>query len=44
MIKMVKIMRRDVPDAEAAGQQWVDLMRLVGAPALGLADRPDAVG
>lgn len=33
MIKMVKIMRRDVPDAEAAGQQWVDLMRLVGAPA-----------
>ena len=33
MIKMLKIMRRDVPDAEAAGQQWVDLLRLVGSPA-----------
>lgn len=33
MIKMVRIMRREVPDAQAAGQQWVDLMRLVGSPA-----------
>ena len=33
IIKMVKIMRRDVPDARAAGQQWVDLMRLTGSPA-----------
>lgn len=32
MIRMMNIMRRTVPDAKSAGQQWVDLMRLVGTP------------
>jgi pimeloyl-ACP methyl ester carboxylesterase len=33
IIKMMKIMRGESPDAAAEGQRWVDLMRLVGSPA-----------
>lgn len=33
IIKMMRIMRGEAPDAEAEGQRWVDLMRLVGSPA-----------
>lgn len=33
IIKMMRIMRGDPPDANAAGQRWVDLQRLLGSPA-----------
>jgi pimeloyl-ACP methyl ester carboxylesterase len=33
IVKMLKIMRGNSPDAEAEGQRWVDLMQLVGSPA-----------
>ena len=32
IIKMMRLMRRHPQDADAAGRQWVELMRLVGSP------------
>jgi pimeloyl-ACP methyl ester carboxylesterase len=33
VIRMLKVMRGDTPDAQVLGQRWVDLQRLVGSPA-----------